>query len=502
MHLKNKTRITLISSYNYTIANGLRIISAYLKSHGHDVQLIFFNDDSSKKFSEEYNEVIFGDLIELCKSSDLIGFSLMTNHFFKIKELTVKIKQKLGAPIIWGGIHPTVKPEECLEYADMVCVGEGEEAVLELADNLQSGNIFNIRNIWHRSKNKVFRNEIRDLEQNLDKYPFQDYDLTTHYLLSKGRIVKMTEQLLEESMPKNNELGPIDTVYHVLTTRNCPYNCSFCCNNALRKIYDKKGTFVRKRSPKNIIDEIVLIKQRFNFIKQILITDDTFFIRSTEEVEGFSKLYKEKVNLPFKCNVSPQSLNENKLAVLIEAGLFRISMGVQSFSYETLVNVFNRPTSLNSIVNAVKIINKYSSRLPHPIYHIIVDNPYESRDSVKENIKFVASIPKGSKVTLFPLVAFPGTELYRRAHEDNVVKDEVKEIYLKSWLSSDIQKHDYLTYILYFYCWFHQLSIGTKQLLRKVLLSSPVIFFCDNKIFINILLRFYMVFKIARGKKS
>jgi radical SAM superfamily enzyme YgiQ (UPF0313 family) len=147
--LMMKLKVTLISPYQDITANGLRIISSYLKRERHDVDLIFLNitnDRLSDYFT--FNKEAFNDLVYLCKSSDLIGFSLMSSHFVKVKELTIKIKEKLDIPIIWGGIHPSVKPEECLKYADMVCIGEGEETMLELANKLKTANINNIKNIW------------------------------------------------------------------------------------------------------------------------------------------------------------------------------------------------------------------------------------------------------------------------------------------------------------------------------------------------------------------
>jgi radical SAM superfamily enzyme YgiQ (UPF0313 family) len=115
-------KVTLISPYYNVTANGLRLISSYLKQHGHEVNLIFLNVPNSK-LGSKLTESVVSDILNLCESSDLIGLSLMTNHFVLAKELTLEIKKRLRAPIIWGGIHPTVQPDECLQYADMVCLG-------------------------------------------------------------------------------------------------------------------------------------------------------------------------------------------------------------------------------------------------------------------------------------------------------------------------------------------------------------------------------------------
>ncbi|MHC4216438.1 MAG: cobalamin-dependent protein, partial [Planctomycetota bacterium] len=128
-------KITLISPYATISAFGLRSISACLKGEGHDVKLIFL----PKKSATGYEEETLNELTPLVQGSHLIGISLMTNYFDNVIQLTQKLKQIGDTPIIWGGIHATIRPEECLNMADMVCLGEGEESILELTRKMQKG---------------------------------------------------------------------------------------------------------------------------------------------------------------------------------------------------------------------------------------------------------------------------------------------------------------------------------------------------------------------------
>lgn len=485
--MKNRIKITLISFYEGLVAAGLRIISSYLKEFGHEVEMIFFTVPRLR-FSDSCNKEALDDLINLCESSDLIGFSIMTNYFLKARELTVKIKEKLDKPIIWGGIHPTVKPEECLQYADMVCVGEGEEAMLELANSLKSTDITNIKNIWFKDGNRIIKNDIRPLEECLDKYPFPDYDINTHYLLKGNRIVKLTEGLLKDGMTKYMEPGKFSVTYQVMTARNCPHNCAYCHNSATRKIYAKKGKFVRKRNLENVIRELELIKNRFGFIRKIEILDDTFFIRSKEEIKMFCEYYKEKINLPVKCHLYPSAIDEDSLKLMIDAGLFRVSMGIQSYSYHTLTHIYKRPTPKNVILENIRIIDKYRLKIPNPMYHIIIDNPYETKEAKKENIEFIASLPRGTAVCLFPLVFYPGTELYERAKKDGIIKNEIEDVYLKSMEIDALMKRcDYLTFLIYMFTLQNIYIKFLMKKLRKVLLSDEAIYLFDNKIFVNLI---------------
>lgn len=482
-------RISLISPYNHINANGLRVISACLKERRHEVSVLFLSSHETK-FSEPYSKKVNQNVIELCKHSDLIGFSLMTNDFLKSRNLTIDLKKHLKIPIIWGGIHPTVKPLECLQYADMVCIGEGENAIIELAEKLGTMEIYNIKNIWVRNNDGIRKNEVRHLEGNLDQFPFQDYDIETHYILQQNKILKITDKLLEKNMQKSSDTGKELPQYGIITTRNCPYNCNYCCNNALRKIYNGKGKFVRQRSPQNIIDELVNIKIRFPFIKQILFTDDTFFIRSKENIEEFCSLYKKNVGLPFRCYISPLTADEDKLKMMIEAGLIRVSMGVQSFCSSTLNNLFGRNTKKDLILNKVKMIDKYKSKLPNPLYHIIVDNPYETIESKRQNLDFIASLPNGARAGLFPLVFYPGTSLYQKAKKDKIIKNEMEEVYFKSWSENDVLNMDYLTFLMYRTIHFKNsgFNIPLKRILQFLYRDKIVAIF-DNKLFLFFLIQ-------------
>ena len=127
-------KIALLSIYPDIQSYGLRSLSACLKQEGHDVDLIFI----PKVYTERYEEQTLDDLVKLTKESDLVGITLMSNFWDNAIQITQKLKDNYDYPIVWGGTHPTVRPEECLDYADMVCVGEGEETLMELTRKMQN----------------------------------------------------------------------------------------------------------------------------------------------------------------------------------------------------------------------------------------------------------------------------------------------------------------------------------------------------------------------------
>jgi hypothetical protein len=113
--------ITLISFDRELYCIGIRILSAVLRKTGHNVQCVFLPTEYEKKsgsgkFQKNYPDDLLDSLYSLCGRSNLIGMSLMTNQFIQAVQVTKFLKERnLEVPIIWGGIEPTVEPDECLK---------------------------------------------------------------------------------------------------------------------------------------------------------------------------------------------------------------------------------------------------------------------------------------------------------------------------------------------------------------------------------------------------
>jgi len=451
-------KIALISPYSTISAFGLRSISACLKRDGHDVKLIFLPQKSATK----YPEGVLLDLVELVTGSDLIGISVMTNYFENAVQLTSRLKQEMAAPVIWGGIHPTIRPEECLDHADMVCLGEAESAASELARKMHVGEShLDVEGIWFKEENGVVKNALSRPLQDLDSIPFQDYDYCTHYIQDKGRIRVMDEGLMAKHLRGD---------YLAHATRGCPFGCTYCCNNTLNRMYSDQKEVVRKRSMPKIIAELLAIRNMLSFVKHITFDDDSFFCYSVEEIADFSKRYEESIGLPLEIRgVSPATLTRQKLSLLVSAGLTSIRLGVQTASERTK-ELYRRLHSNKKVEECVELIHEFRDKIPLPRYDIIVNNPWETDEDLTETLMFFASLPTPYLLNMFSLTFYPGTELYDKAVADRIITDDLDDVYRKSYnvraagTSGRLIGESYmnnLLYLLYVYS-LNGRSISTK----------------------------------------
>jgi len=414
-------KVVLISPYSDITSFGIRSLSASLRQAGIGTRLIFLPHTPSEWASTDdiYPTTILDHVAELCKDAELIGISLMTSYFVRVAALTQRLKQTTAAQVIWGGIHPTIRPMECLDFADAICVGEGEEAMLEYARAVEAGRIGEpIPNIGYRINNKIKLNPPRPLIQHLDSLPHPDYSLDDHWVWDfPAADLQLFNPTLFYRWLMAGHISRIrnEAAYQTIATRGCPHNCAYCCNSTLRQLY-KGQPYLRRRGIENILDELERITKHYDFIRVIGFSDDSFFAAREEEIQDFSTRYKERIGLPFFCLGSPLTMTETKLNHLVEAGLFGLQMGIQTGSRRTLKR-YQRPIPIEKVLESARVINKFRDKLLPPTYDFIIDNPLETRDDILETVDLMLTLPKPNRLQLFSLVVFPETALFHQLRE-------------------------------------------------------------------------------------
>ncbi len=437
-------KVALISPYTDITAYGLRCLSAYLKRRGHEVKLFLLPDyrdeqDIDITRAYFYKADLLAELATHCQDCGLIGISVMTFCFERVAQLSDYLRQHLNIPVVWGGIHATIRPEECLAHADFVCRGEGEEALAQLAAALESdGSPWTIDNLSYLSNGRVVHNPLAPLVQDLDANPPPDYDLEGHYyaLMGQSPVRPVTMAAFESLMISNPMSRPErgEITYQTMASRGCPYRCSYCCNNFLRKLYTGQK-YVRFLGIDRLLMELQDIKTRFPFFNFILLSDDSFFSARMPYLRQFAQAYQQKIGLPFRCLANPLSVTEEKLALLSGVGLRVLQMGIQTGSERTC-NLYQRESSPKRIIDTGKMVARFIPPLEPPRYDIIIDNPYETQEDILETVNLLLHIPAPFKVHAFSLVFIPGTDLHQRAAQDGLIQDEKKQIYRKQFHAS------------------------------------------------------------------
>jgi radical SAM superfamily enzyme YgiQ (UPF0313 family) len=449
---------------------GVRSLSAFLKREGHKVRMIILQGKIigyrfKRNFIYQYEESLISDVLEYCTGFDLVGLSFMTNWFDRAVQVTEAIKDHTNLPVIWGGDHPTVVPEECIDYVDMVCIGEGEEALLELSNKMeQGGDLTNIQNLWVRVNGKVVKNSVRPLITDLDSLPFVDYELEDDYVINQNEtgLAKLDKPLLKRLSPyfpdaNRNYLA----TYKTMITRGCPFKCAYCGVNAIQALYQGEK-YLRRRSNKNMIDELLAVKEKLDFIQLIHFQDDVFFATSTDNIREFCELYKTHIGIPFRAQCSPNTMNEEKLDLMIDAGMTFTELGIQSGCRRTL-NMYERSITNERLLKTIDMLNMRKDKINPPDYHLIIDNPWEDIEDLKETLRLLWKLPKPHFVLISSLVFYPGTTLYKKAKEENLIKDEKSEIYRKHFITpkgSYINFIFYLTTLNYFPKWMLKLMVA------------------------------------------
>lgn len=415
-----KGTVVLLALYDLDSLS-VRTLHAVLAEKGFDVHSIFFKrQNSDNTMSRPSREDILALVESIKKKSPLfVGISVRSTLFQLASEITEVLQKELPIPICWGGIHPTVRPEQCIQTADIVCVGEGEGAVVELADALMKGtDIRHIRNLWVKDGGRIIRNELRPLIQDLDTLPFPDYTGHNKLFIESAQV---------HNVPQNTER----TIYWMMTARGCMFKCTYCCNNSLQKAYKGLGKYLRRRSPQSVIDELAYMKGKVLPNLDFIVFVDDIFVYDLDWLREFKASYKRLINLPFCCFFHPKVINDDLAAELKDAGVEFMIAGIQSGSENIRKHYFKRFESNKVILNAAKILKKYKIS---SAYNIILDNPVEQESDQMETLKLLLKMPRPYELQPTTLTHFPETELTTHLVEKKLIEpEEVEDIRQKSF---------------------------------------------------------------------
>ena len=376
---------------------GIQMLSAYLRRAGHETRLHFepllFGDMllTSRRLIDwfSYDDAVLADLTDY--GPELVCFSVVTFDFAWARRIAERVRASLPtAKIVFGGIHVTSNPSEVLAApcVDFVVVGEGDEAIVDLANALQDGNpVDAIANVGAAAGTP---NPPRPLIRNLDALPFADKEL--HY-----------------------RVHPLFRIgYTILSGRGCPNNCSYCHNNIQRKIYHDQS-YLRRRSVDSVVEELAQAKRDTNpFL--IRFSDDNFCY-DIEWLEEFADKHPARAATPFWCFIHPGCADARTIAALKRAGCLEVQMGVQTFEPEIRRHVIGRSETEQQIIEGIDGFRRAGIRISTDF---IINLPgHTEANLVKAATVFMQHPPH--RIHTFWLSYFPSLDITRFAIEHGVV---------------------------------------------------------------------------------
>ena len=421
------------------VPNAISILTATLKQAGfNNIDLFDTTFYQSDGLSKDEDRVKVGQVqpfnfderrIELKTTNMYMDFEEKVNKFkpdiifasivedtFPIFINFMNIIKNKKISCLAGGVFPSSAPERVikLDFVDYVCRGEGEGALVDLANALEDGkNPTNIANLWVKKNGKVIsKNPIRPaLDVNM--LPVQDLSIFEDISLHRpmmGKIYRM---------------APVET------QRGCPYTCRFCNSPEKNEFYNaqKAGRFFRKRTMKHLHKELKKIISSFG-IEYIFFITDTFLAMSEREFDEFCEMYSE-FKLPFFMNTRPETVTERRAKKLKEVNCHRVNIGVEHGNDKFRAEVVGRKYKNELAIKSFEYM--YDAGIS-TVSNSIVGYPDETRELIFDSIELARKL-KCNDMNAFTFTPYHGTSLRGLCEKKKYLnKDTLGHIYVSDSL--------------------------------------------------------------------
>jgi len=417
MYTKNSPKILLIGCpwivtkksldyLNAPVLIGLGYIAAILEKNNYNVKILdaLTEGFSIREILKDTGLIKVGLTDEQISESvkefnpDIVGisnqFTSQASTMFEVSDLVKKIDKKIT--VVVGGVHPSSDPLRCIKYKniDFVITGEGEYAFLQLINSLNENKDFkNIKGLLYKINDRIYSNLPYLPIENLDEIPFPAYHLLP--------IVKSIEiSKLDQSMRNTDKTGYLP----VISSRGCPFSCIFCGANLL---VSKKWRF---RSPKNFVDEIEFLKNKYN-ISTFTFEDSNFTLDQERAQKICDEIIKRKLNIKWSLpnGIRADKVNDELISKIKEAGCHSVTLGIEHGNQEYLNKFINKALDLKNVERAVKIIKKYKISVSG---FFMMGFPNETIDLIDDTISFAIKLARKGMMPLFSIVIpLPGTVL-------------------------------------------------------------------------------------------
>ncbi len=342
----------------------------------------------------------------LAENPDLVGITCNSGNMDTARILTGRLKRG-GVPVILGGSHPTVLPEQSLNYtgADMAAIGEGELTFVKVMDALSAkGSPADIPSLAWRKIGRITVNPRAELIPEIDDIPIPD----------------------RAFINRSEYFGEV-----ILTGRGCPFNCAYC---ASQNIWGRK---VRLRSVGSIIQELEILRRSAESendpkVNQhdgqfsdpipgrwvVKVVDDTFTVNRKRTLELLDEIIAAGLNcFEFTGGVRADTLDEVLVTKMSEANFKRVTLGVESGSPRILKMIRKGETS-EDVKRAIRLLREAGIR-SHAFF--MIGLPDETPEDVELSKKLILDV-QPDHVEINMVTPYPGTDIFAKLIPEDPAK--------------------------------------------------------------------------------
>lgn len=372
---------------------GISTIATLLEEHNHDVDLFVVTratviEDLLGSYIAENQPKMF------CLTAVSSQFHIIENVARVVKEVNPSIF------VVLGGHHASLASDDAIQspHLDAICIGEGDQAVIDLASQIASDSPVptGITNLWIKNKasGSIEKNITLPFTQTLDNLPFVDRKLWEPWTVA-----------------------PQDEA-SVLAGRGCPFRCTYCSNHAMARL--AKGKYVRYRSPGNIIEEIETMCRQYPKLRRIYLETETVGASITKALALFEALAEynshRSEKLTFRINLAIQSTFVKKKTQVRElfeycrkASVVGLNVGLESGSERVRSEVLRRPRYTNSeLIDFTSLAKQYGISIT---LYAMIGLPGETPNDYSETVKVIRAI-QPETVLLSIFYPYSGSDLY------------------------------------------------------------------------------------------
>lgn len=402
---------------------GITYIASTLENSGHKVKILEKKLLSGPDYPKSEDKIVSLDnkfLQELENfKPDIVGLTATTPVIMDAFHTARFIKKfNPNILIIAGGRHPTSEYistlNSCLEI-DAVCCGEGEYTMLDFAKGLSFEKIAGIA--YRNGNGKAVKSPERPLCKDIDQIPPPAWHLLDEEFYFKPNISIMRGDYMRSAT--------------IFTARGCPYNCAFCQSPEMIKTYGPG--YIRYHSLDRVMLEIQHLVDRYK-VEGISISDDLFALKKSRVLDFCNRIIKKGLNkkIKFTVNMRSDSVDEEMLLTLKEAGCIHVVYGTESGSDDTLKRM-NKKTDSEKNLKAIQLAKKVGLVSES---NIVIGSPGETEKDMMKTIKFLKE-SKPDKIFVSKFYPIPGTQFYKNLVEKGIIKisqnwDELNTMYVET----------------------------------------------------------------------